>query len=149
MQFISPLDGREKDRIVTYADVGEEGHLKGVLMGATIQREESGIWIIRISGALLKEELDAVQAACIGGMGQDKARVLVMVEEDFRGWLGGEVWHDTTFLVEHGDRIGKIAIVGEPQWETSILMFTGAGLRPTQVKYFTRNRLAEARAWVE
>jgi hypothetical protein len=75
--------------------------------------------------------------------------VLVLVAENFCGWVGGEVWHDMTFLVEHGDRIGKIAIVGDPRWETQMLMFTGAGFRPTRIKYFTRDRLAEARAWVE
>lgn len=118
-------------------------------MGATIERDESGIWVLRVSGALRKEELDAVQAAGLKGMGPDEsARVLVIVEGDFRGWVGDEVWNDMTFFVQHGDRIQKIAIVGDPKWETRMLMFTGAGFRRAPVRYFARGQFAEARAWL-
>jgi hypothetical protein len=122
---------------------------KGVFVGATIQRDKDGIWILKIFGALRKEELDAVQAAGLAGTNpQENSRVLVMVEDDFCGWVGDEVWNDMSFYVEHGDRIDKIAIVGNPEWEARMLMFTGAGLRRTPVKYFTWDRLAEAQAWL-
>jgi hypothetical protein len=118
-------------------------------MGATIQQDRSGIWVLRVSGALRKEELDAVQAAGLKGMGPDEnARVLVRVEDDFCGWVGGEEWNDMTFFVEHGDRIEKIAIVGNSEWETKMLMFTGAGLRRAPVRYFPLAQLAEAKAWL-
>ena len=119
-------------------------------MGATIRQEPSGIWVVRISGALRKEEMDAIQATGMKGLGpHDDARVLVMVEADFCGWVGNEVWNDMTFFVEHGDRIAKIAIVGDPKWEARMLMFTGAGFRRAPVKYFAGNRLAEAYAWLD
>ena len=118
-------------------------------MGATIKKDDNGLWVLRISGALRKEEMDAVQAAGIEGLGpQENASVLVIVEEDFRGWVGDEVWGDMTFFMEHGDRIEKMAIVGNPKWESRMLMFSGAGLRRTPVKYFTRSQLAEAQAWL-
>lgn len=118
-------------------------------MGAKIERDNSGIWVVKISGALRKEELDAVQAAGLKGMVTDEdARVLVIVEDDFRGWVGTEVWNDMTFFVQHGNRIGKIAIVGDPKWEARMLMFTGAGLRRAPVRYFAPELLAEARAWL-
>lgn len=118
-------------------------------MGSAIQRDKSGIWVLRIFGALRKEELDAVQAAGVKGMGTNEdARVLVIVEDDFCGWVGDEVWGDMTFFVRHGDRIEKIAIVGDPKWKTRMLMFTGAGLRRAPVKYFTQDQLPEARAWL-
>jgi len=118
-------------------------------MGSTIQQDKSGIWLVRVFGALRKEELDAVQAAGLKGMGpHEDARVLIMVEDDFCGWVGNEVWNDMTFFVQHGDRIEKIAIVGNPKWETRMLMFTGAGFRRAPVKYFTQEQLAEARAWL-
>lgn len=122
---------------------------KGIFMGATIERDNSGIWVVKVSGALRKEELDAVQAAGLKGMVTDEdARVLVIVEDDFRGWVGSEEWNDMTFFVRHGGRIGKIAIVGNPKWETRMLMFTGAGFRRAPVRYFTQEQLAEARAWL-
>jgi hypothetical protein len=118
-------------------------------MGATIQQDERGVWVIRISGALRKEELDSVQAIGLKEMGPEgNAKVLVMVEEDFCGWVGEEVWNDMTFFVVHGDRIEKMAIVGDPKWEARMLMFVGAGFRRAPVKYFTRNQLAEAYSWL-
>jgi len=118
-------------------------------MGATIERDNSGIWVVKVSGALRKEELDAVQAAGLKGKAPDEdARLLVIVEDDFRGWVGSEVWNDMTFFVQHGNSIGKIAIVGAPKWETRMLMFTGAGFRRAPVRYFTQEQLAEAQAWL-
>lgn len=118
-------------------------------MGATLHQDRNGLLVVRITGALRKEELDAVQAAGIKTLrSEENARVLVIVEEDFRGWVGNEVWHDLTFFVEHGDRIEKIAIVGDAQWETGMLMFTGAGFRRAPVKYFTPDHLTEARDWL-
>lgn len=118
-------------------------------MGATIQQDRNDIWMLQISGALRKEELDAVQAAGIKALGpQDKAKLLVLLAKDYAGWVGGEIRGDMTFFAEHGDKIAKIAIVGDPKWETEILMFTGAGLRRAQVKYFPPNRLADAHAWL-
>jgi len=82
-------------------------------MGSTIHQDQSGIWVVNVFGALRKEELDAVQAAGLKGMGpHENAKVLILVEDDFCGWVGTEVWNDMTFFVRHGDRIEKIAIVG-------------------------------------
>jgi hypothetical protein len=118
-------------------------------MGATIQHEKEGIWVLRISGALRKEEMDAVQADCLEEMGpNDEAKVLVIVEDDFCGWMGDEVWNDMTFFVMHGDRIAKIAFVGDPKWEARMLMFAGSGFRRAPVRYFAENQLAEAYAWL-
>jgi hypothetical protein len=119
-------------------------------MGATIEQDKSGLWVMRVSGALRKEEMDAVQAAGLKGLGpNENARVLVMIEDDFRGWVGTEVWNDMTFFMQHGDRIEKIALVGNPKWEERMLMFTGAGLRRAPVKYFIPEQLAAARAWLQ
>jgi hypothetical protein len=118
-------------------------------MGATIRQDENGVWVVRVSGGLRKDEMDAIQAAGVKGFGpHDDARVLVMIEADFSGWVGGEVWNDMTFFVEHGDRIARIAIVGDPKWEARMLMFTGAGFRRAPVKYFAGERLDEAYAWL-
>ena len=118
-------------------------------MGATIHRDKSGTWVLRIFGALRKEEMDKVQAAGLEGLNPDEsARVLVMVDEDFRGWVGDEVWNDMTFFVKHGDRIGKIAIVGDPRWESRMFMFAGAGFRRAPVKYFPTDQLDQACAWL-
>lgn len=53
-----------------------------------------------------------------------------------------------TFFVQFGDRIAKIAIVGDPKWESRMLMFTGAGFRRAPVKCFTESQLPEAYDWL-
>jgi hypothetical protein len=118
-------------------------------MGANIHRDRSGIWVLRVSAALHKEELDDAQADCLKTSGpHDDINLLVIVEHDFTGWAGREVWNDMTFFVRHGDRVAKIAIVGDPKWESRMLMFTGAGLRRAPVKYFAENQLAQAYDWL-
>ncbi len=123
-------------------------------MGATIRQDKSGIWVVHISGALRKEEVDAIQAAGIKKAGLDvphpgdDVKLLVLVAEDFQGWVGGEVWNDMTFFVQYGDRIAKIAIVGDPKWESRMLMFTGAGFRRAPVMYFPESQLSEAYDWL-
>jgi hypothetical protein len=118
-------------------------------MGASIEQDKSGIWVLQIGGALRKEEMDAVQAEGVKGMQpHEQNRVLVLVAPDFSGWVGSEVWNDMTFFVEHGDSISRIAIVGDRKWESRMLMFSGAGFRRTEVKYFAQNEAGEARAWL-
>lgn len=118
-------------------------------MGATIRQDPAGVWVVHVSGALRKEEMDAIQATAIKEFGpEEAARVLVRIESGFQGWVGSEVWNDMTFFVEHGERIAKIAIVGDAKWETRMLMFTGAGFRRAQVKYFDSERLPDAYAWL-
>lgn len=118
-------------------------------MGAKILRDGSGGWVLNVSGALRKEELDAVQTAVIAALGrQDEMKLLVVVADDFCGWVGGEVWGDMTFFAEYGDRIARIAIVGDSKWETEMLMFAGQGVRRAPVKYFVKDHLAAAYAWL-
>jgi hypothetical protein len=118
-------------------------------MGASIKKDQSGIWVVQISGALRKEEMDAIQADGVQGMApHETARVLVLVDADFSGWVGSEVWNDMTFFVKHGDSITKIAIVGDRKWESRMMMFTGAGFRRAEVKYFAPHGASEARAWL-
>lgn len=123
--------------------------MKGANVGATIKQEMNGVLVMHASGALHKEELDTVQDALLKNLGpQESIKLLVTVGDDFCGWIGGEVWSDMDFFVEHGDRIEKIAIVGDATWETEMLMFAAAGLRRAPVKYFAPNQLAEAYEWL-
>ena len=113
-----------------------------------MQIEEDPIWRLRVSGVLKKAELDSAQA--MAGQEIEKAgkiKVLVILE-GFQGWEKGPDWADMTFTAMHGDEIEKIAIVGDPKWETDALMFAGAGVRRTQVKFFVPGEEAPARAWL-
>lgn len=119
-------------------------------MGATIRRDQNGIWLVHLSGELSKGELDAIQAEALRDYAPgQKARVLVMVDDDFRGLSGGtQAWSDVSFIMKYGDQISKIAIVGDPAWEQDMLEFAGAGVRQAPVKYFNRGQVADARNWL-
>lgn len=51
-------------------------------------------------------------------------------------------------MFTHGDKIERIAVVGDKRWESEVKMFTGAGIRKTPVGYFESERIGDARAWV-
>ncbi len=117
-------------------------------MGATIEREEGKLKVLRMTGLLRKSELDTALATEARQWGlTTRVKVLVTVE-NFKGWERGADWGDMTFFETHGDQIDKIAIVADPQLETDLLMFAGAGFRRAPVKIFPVNQLAPARAWL-
>jgi hypothetical protein len=119
-------------------------------MAVTVQLENDTLAVMRISGLLKKSELDAVQASSakqLAAKGQVGVKVLIIVE-NFEGWEGGADWGDMSFYAEHGDKMEKIAIVGDPKREADWMMFMGAGIRPSPIKFFPLSQVAQARAWL-
>jgi hypothetical protein len=116
----------------------------------SLQVTEAGpsIWQLKIGGWLKKSELDAAQEAGRGEIERVGNLKILLVLEDFRGWEPGANWGDITFAATYGDRIEKIAVVGDTKWETPMLMFVGAGCRRSEVKYFRGTDLAAARDWL-
>jgi SpoIIAA-like len=119
-------------------------------MPATIQREHDGVYRLEVSGLLRKPDLDAAQRALLDEIGHAAAGTirLLVVLDDFEGWEAGAAWNDLTFYVRHGDRLERIAIVGEERWRGHALMFAAADLRRGPVEYFTPDAMAAARAWL-
>jgi len=119
-------------------------------MGATIRQQQGDVYVMRITGLLKKSELDALQASAAKMLDYDpllRVRLLILVEK-FEGWERNPDWGDMSFYAEHGDKITKIAIVGDPKWETEFKMFTGAGFRPAPVKFYPSDQLQQARTWL-
>jgi hypothetical protein len=117
-------------------------------MGLTVLEEGDQIWALRISGLLCKAEQDTAQTAVAKDFKAGGTAKLLVIVEDFRGWEVGADWGDMSFLFKHGDQITKIAIVADPQWETQLLMFAGAGVRQAPVRFFATGQTADARAWL-
>jgi hypothetical protein len=67
---------------------------------------------------------------------------------DFHGWDMQALWDDTKFAVSHFNKVERIALVGDRNWEKWMAMackpFTLAELR-----YFDVSQLEEAWAWIE
>ena len=116
-------------------------------MPANIHRETNNLWTLRVSGLLKKSDLERCQGRVGSDIDAGGQPCVLVVLENFEGWERGGDW-DVEFLFSKGSQIGKIAIVGDPRWESEALMFTGASIRPTPVKFFQAEQLAEARTWL-
>ena len=76
-----------------------------------------------------------------------KIRILVSMH-DFHGWDAGAVWEDIKWNARHFNDIERLAIVGEKTWHHWMTTFCHP-FTITQARYFTPDKLDEARAWVE
>jgi hypothetical protein len=119
-------------------------------MPVTIEREDDRVYRLDITGALHKADLDRVQRMLLDDIGRDSdvAVKLLVVLDDFNGWEPDASWNDLTFYVRHGDRLGRIAIVGDERWRDHALMFAAADLRKGPVEFFASEKLPQAREWL-
>ncbi len=119
-------------------------------MAVTIQQESDELLVMRITGLLKKSELNDVLATAAKQLPTAPGthiNILIIVE-NFQGWERNADWGDISFYAEHGDKMGKIAIVGDPKHETDLMMFMGAGIRPLPIKFFPLNQFEQAREWL-
>ena len=76
-----------------------------------------------------------------------KVHALVILEA-FEGWERRGGWGDVSFMMEQGQHIEKMAIVGDEKWHDEVGAFTAKGFRATAVEFFTPPRLHEALTWL-
>src|SRR5881392_2436046 len=117
-------------------------------MPLQIQYQPHDIYVLRFSGILKRSEFAAEQSALARQIDTGSKPRLLVILEKFEGWERGADWNDLDFLISHGGKIHKIAVVAEPLWETLALAFAGAGVRRAPVKFFPPNELEQARSWL-
>jgi len=117
-------------------------------MPVQIQHQSDDISVLRISGILKRSEFAAEQSALARAIDIGSKPRLLVILENFEGWERGADWNDLDFLISHGGKIPKIAIVAEARWEPLALAFAGAGVRRAPVKFFPPNELEQARSWL-
>jgi hypothetical protein len=117
-------------------------------MSVQIESEANDIYVLRISGVLKQSEFSTEQSALARKIDSGSKPRLLFILENFDGWERSADWNDLDFMVSHGGRISKIAIVGDPPRETLALAFAGAGVRRAPVKFFSPNELEQARNWL-
>ena len=119
----------------------------------TIQIEpagDSGLVIGRISRQMTLEDQRALERLARTSIDQGLPVRLLVALDGFEGWESNAGWgEDLEFTAVFGDRIQRIAIVGEPRWRDESLAFVGDGFRATQVRYVAPSERDDARAWVE
>jgi hypothetical protein len=103
---------------------------------------------IKIRGMLKKADYDRIiQIAKEAIAREGKVRALVIIE-GFEGWERSGDWGDVSFMMEQGQHIEKMAIVGDEKWRDDALAFTAKGFRPTAIEFFAPSRMNEARMWL-
>lgn len=103
---------------------------------------------LKIRGMLKKADHERlVQIAKEAIAREGKIRALI-IAEGFQGWERHEAWGDVSFMMEEGQHIEKMAIVGDEIWKDDALAFTAKGFRPTAIEFFPTPRMNEARTWL-
>ena len=101
-----------------------------------------------ISGRLDRSSFKATEEKMTELITSGKQPRILVVLDEFLGWDQQGDWNNLDFMFTHGDKIERIAVVGDKRWESEVKMFTGAGIRKTPVGYFESDRIDDARAWV-
>ena len=103
---------------------------------------------IKIRGMLKKADYDRIiQIAKEAIAREGKVRALAILD-GFDGWERHGDWGDVSFMMEQGQHIEKMAIVGDEKWRDDAPAFTAKGFRPTAIEFFPPSRLEEARIWL-
>jgi hypothetical protein len=112
-----------------------------------INKFDREVWV-KLAGKLTVhdfEELQALAKLSLEQFGQFRALIEL---EAFQGWSSEAGWEDTPFLEEKGDRMSKLAFVGDDKWKTEIFMFTGKPMRQMAIEFFPQDQLDQAQAWL-
>ena len=117
-------------------------------MAHEIIDSDDGFICVRFSGLMRFADQLALQAAAREWLDQGKPVRVLACAENFGGWEKTDDWSDIGFMLEHGDGIVRMAIVGDERWREDIFLFLGKGLRRTEIEFFTTDRRAEAERWV-
>jgi hypothetical protein len=103
---------------------------------------------LKIRGMLKKTDHERlIQIAKEAIAREGKVRALAILER-FEGWERREDWGDVSFMMQEGQQIEKMAIVGDEKWKDDAFAFTAKGFRATAIEFFPVSRLNEARTWL-
>ena len=103
---------------------------------------------VKIRGVLTKADHERIMQVAKEAIAREgKIRALI-VAEGFEGWERSGDWGDVSFMMQEGQQIEKMAIVGDEKWRDDALAFTAKGFRPTAIEFFAASRMNEARTWL-
>ena len=102
---------------------------------------------ISITGKLDKEAYE-VFVPELERLIEKNGKVRILVEmHDFHGWDAAALWEDIKFDTKYFRDFEKIAMLGETKWEKGMSAFCKP-FTTGKVKYFEKDKKAEALAWL-
>jgi hypothetical protein len=103
---------------------------------------------VKIRGVLTKADHERIMQVAKEAIAREgKVRALAILD-GFEGWERSGDWGDVSFMMQEGQQIEKMAIVGDEKWRDDALAFTAKGFRPTAIEFFPVSRMNEARTWL-
>jgi hypothetical protein len=104
---------------------------------------------IRVRGMMKRADLARIVQVTRESIAREgRVRALILLE-DFEGWERQEDWGDVSFVLEQGQHVEKMAIVGDERWRDRAFAFTAKGFRPTAIEFFIPSRTNQARTWLD
>ena len=74
--------------------------------------------------------------------------MVIELAPDFSGWNFGGLWRDLKFDIRHKDCFGRIAIIGDSEWEEWGTKLSSSLFR-TEMKFFRPTQRSHAESWVQ
>ena len=115
-----------------------------------LPESEGNVLILKAVGKLTdadyKEVLIPRLEAIIAEHG--KARLLLDMGDEFKGWEPKAAWDDARFGLAHRKDFEKMAVIGGPRWVDWALKL-GALMVRGEIRSFAAERRAEAMQWVK
>lgn len=118
-------------------------------MALTIQKETENLLVLSVSGLFTKSDHDQWKEEAIKTIQASGNMKALILSPNFQGWAKSDAWEGVTFVGTFGEKIEKIAFVGDPKWRDEIFMFAGKGIRSTQIEFFETSNEVEARNWLQ
>ena len=117
-------------------------------MACEIIRIIDSVVYVRIRDVMRIADMKTLEKVAEELIGQGKKLRLLASLENFQGWEKTEKWSDVDFMMNHGNDIVKMAIVGDERWKEEAFLFVGRGMRNTEIEFFPLTLLKNAEVWV-
>lgn len=118
-------------------------------MPCSIIKSNEGYAWIKVSGLFTVNDLLTLQALAKESLAKSGSYRALVELDDFQGWSHEEGWNNTSWLPMATHQSMRMALVGDEKWKDDAFMFTGQPMRKEAIDFFTKDRLAEAQAWLE
>jgi hypothetical protein len=114
----------------------------------TLTRQEHGVYEVTVHGIIDESQFRALQVEGAHEIEKYGAIKLLCDMRDMQGWRTPPKGDNLEFLLTYDAQIKKIAIVGDADKKDAALMFSGAGYRKAEVRFFVSAAMDQARQWV-
>ncbi len=115
-----------------------------------LPESEGNILVLRAEGRLTDQDYKEVLIPRLESIIREhgKARLLLDMGDEFRGWEGAALWDDARFGLAHRRDFEKMAVIGGPKWiEWGVKL--AAMVMSGEIRNFSPNEREEALMWIK